>query len=592
MTGSPGGGKIAVKTLFLSPRVPAILGRARLVRPAHKSKKGDAKMSAKYIFVTGGVVSSLGKGLAAASIGCLLESRGLKVNLMKFDPYLNVDPGTMSPFQHGEVFVTDDGAETDLDLGHYERFTHAKLTRDNNLTTGRIYEQIITKERRGDYLGKTVQVIPHVTNEIKNAMRKVAAEGNVTIVEIGGTVGDIESLPFLEAIRQMRQELGRENTVFVHVTLVPWISAAQELKTKPTQHSVKELLSIGIQPDILLCRTDRFLSREVKSKIALFCNLEDQAVITAKDVDSIYEVPLTFAQEGVDRLALKYLHLDTPEPDLSKWSDLVRRCYNPRDEVSIAICGKYVEYEDSYKSLKEALVHGALAMNLKLTVTWIEAEGLEAPGYEEQLRGFDGILVPGGFGKRGIEGMLNGIRYAREQQVPYFGICLGMQTACIEYARNVCGLAGANSSEFDPATPHRVIYKLRELTGVEEMGGTMRLGAWDCVLTPDSLAAQAYGKTEISERHRHRYEFNREYEALLTGAGLNLTGTTPDGTYVEIVEIPGHPFFLGCQFHPEFKSKPLEPHPLFARFIRASYENRTRAKPVQAEAAKLAVAQS
>ncbi|HZZ39948.1 MAG TPA: CTP synthase [Acidobacteriaceae bacterium] len=548
-------------------------------------------MSAKYIFVTGGVVSSLGKGLAAASIGCLLESRGLKVNLMKFDPYLNVDPGTMSPFQHGEVFVTDDGAETDLDLGHYERFTHAKLTRDNNLTTGRIYEQIITKERRGDYLGKTVQVIPHVTNEIKNAMRKVASEGDVTIVEIGGTVGDIESLPFLEAIRQMRQELGRENTVFVHVTLVPWIGAAQELKTKPTQHSVKELLSIGIQPDILLCRTDRFLSREVKSKIALFCNLEDQAVITAKDVESIYEVPLTFAQEGVDRLALKYLHLETPEPDLSKWSDLVRRCYNPVDEVSIAICGKYVEYEDSYKSLKEALVHGALAMNLKLIVTWIEAEGLEAPGYEEQLRGFDGILVPGGFGKRGIEGMLNGIRYARERKVPYFGICLGMQTACIEYARNVCGLAGANSSEFDPATPHRVIYKLRELTGVEEMGGTMRLGAWDCVLEPGSQASQAYGKTEISERHRHRYEFNREYEALLTGAGLNLTGTTPDGTYVEIVEIPGHPFFLGCQFHPEFKSKPLEPHPLFARFIRASYENRTKLKQAQAEPAKLAVAQ-
>jgi CTP synthase len=547
-------------------------------------------MSAKYIFVTGGVVSSLGKGLAAASIGCLLESRGLKVNLMKFDPYLNVDPGTMSPFQHGEVFVTDDGAETDLDLGHYERFTHAKLTRDNNLTTGRIYEQIITKERRGDYLGKTVQVIPHVTNEIKNAMRKVASEGDVTIVEIGGTVGDIESLPFLEAIRQMRQELGRENTVFVHVTLVPWIGAAQELKTKPTQHSVKELLSIGIQPDILLCRTDRFLSREVKSKIALFCNLEDQAVITAKDVESIYEVPLTFAQEGVDRLALKYLHLETPEPDLSQWSDLVRRCYNPIDEVSIAICGKYVEYEDSYKSLKEALVHGALAMNLKLTVTWIEAEGLEAPGYEAQLQGFDGILVPGGFGKRGIEGMLNGIRYAREQKVPYFGICLGMQTACIEYARNVCGLAGANSSEFDPATAHRVIYKLRELTGVEEMGGTMRLGAWDCVLQPGSLAAQAYGKTEISERHRHRYEFNREYEALLTGAGLNLTGTTPDGTYVEIVEIPGHPFFLGCQFHPEFKSKPLEPHPLFARFIRASYENRTKAKTAQApEGARVAV---
>ncbi len=535
-------------------------------------------MSAKYIFVTGGVVSSLGKGLAASSIGCLLESRGLKVNLMKFDPYLNVDPGTMSPFQHGEVFVTDDGAETDLDLGHYERFTHAKLTRDNNLTTGRIYEQIITKERRGDYLGKTVQVIPHVTNEIRNAMRKVAAEGDVTIVEIGGTVGDIESLPFLEAIRQVRQELGRENTVFVHVTLVPWIGAAQELKTKPTQHSVKELLSIGIQPDILLCRTDRFLSREVKSKIALFCNLEDQAVITAKDVESIYEVPLTFSQEGVDRLALRYLHIETPEPDLSKWSDLVRRCYNPVDEVSIAIAGKYVEYEDSYKSLKEALVHGALAHNLKLTVTWIEAEGLEEPGHEEQLRGFDGILVPGGFGKRGIEGMLNAIRYARERQVPYFGICLGMQTACIEYARNVCGLAGANSSEFDPATPHRVIYKLRELTGVEEMGGTMRLGAWTCLLEPGSLAAKAYGKTEISERHRHRYEFNREYEALLTGAGLNITGTTPDGTYVEIVEIPGHPFFLGCQFHPEFKSKPLEPHPLFVNFIKASYANRVKSK--------------
>jgi CTP synthase len=544
-------------------------------------------MSAKYIFVTGGVVSSLGKGLAAASIGCLLESRGLTVNLMKFDPYLNVDPGTMSPFQHGEVFVTDDGAETDLDLGHYERFTHAKLSRANNWTTGRIYEQIITRERRGDYLGKTVQVIPHVTNEIKSAMRKVASEDSVTIVEIGGTVGDIESLPFLEAIRQMRQELGRENTVFVHVTLVPWISAAQELKTKPTQHSVKEMLSIGIQPDILLCRTDRHLSREVKSKIALFCNLEDQAVITARDVDSIYEVPLTFAREGVDRLALKYLHVDAPEPDLSKWSDLVHRCYNPRDEVSIAICGKYVEYEDSYKSLKEALVHGALALNLKLSVTWIEAEGLEDPSYEEQLRGYDGILVPGGFGKRGIEGMLNAIRYARERQVPYFGICLGMQTACIEYARNVCALQGANSSEFDPATPHRVIYKLRELTGVEEMGGTMRLGAWTCLLQPDSMAAKAYGKTEISERHRHRYEFNREYEALLTGAGLQITGTTPDGTYVEIVEIPGHPFFLGCQFHPEFKSKPLEPHPLFAAFVKASYENRVKSKseePRKAEA--------
>ena len=536
-------------------------------------------MSAKYVFVTGGVVSSLGKGLAAASLGCLLESRGLRVNLMKFDPYLNVDPGTMSPFQHGEVFVTDDGAETDLDLGHYERFTHAHLSRDNNLTTGRIYEQIITKERRGDYLGKTVQVIPHVTNEIKNAMRKVAADTDVTLVEIGGTVGDIESLPFLEAIRQMRQELGRENTVFVHVTLVPWIAAAQELKTKPTQHSVKELLSIGIQPDILLCRTDRFLSHEMKSKIALFCNVEEQAVVTAKDVPSIYEVPLVFAQEKVDALVLKYLHLQAGEAKLDKWRELVDRCYNPKDEVSIGIVGKYVEYEDSYKSLKEALVHGALAHNLKLKVTWIEAEGLETKeaddrSYESQLEGFDGILVPGGFGKRGIEGMLNAIRYARENEVPYFGICLGMQTACIEYARNVCGLSAANSSEFDPATPHRVIYKLRELTGVEEMGGTMRLGAWPCMLETDSLAARAYGKIEISERHRHRYEFNREYEAVLTGAGLRITGTTPDATYVEIVEIPGHPFFLGCQFHPEFKSKPLEPHPLFREFVGASYRNR------------------
>jgi CTP synthase len=539
-------------------------------------------MSAKYIFVTGGVVSSLGKGLAAASLGALLEARGLKVNLMKFDPYLNVDPGTMSPFQHGEVFVTDDGAETDLDLGHYERFTHSKLSRDNNLTTGRIYEQIITKERRGDYLGKTVQVIPHVTNEIKAAMRKVAADCEVALVEIGGTVGDIESLPFLEAIRQMRQELGRENTVFVHLTLVPWIAAAQELKTKPTQHSVKELLSIGIQPDVLVCRCERALSRDMKSKIALFCNVEEQAVITARDVPSIYEVPLNFAQEGVDALVIKYLHLQAPDAKLERWQELVHRCHHPQGEVKIAIVGKYVEYEDSYKSLKEALVHGALQHNLKLKVTWMEAEGLETRdaetnkpnrSYESQLEGFDGILVPGGFGKRGVEGMLNAIRYAREKRVPYFGICLGMQTACIEYARNVCGLTDANSSEFDPSTPHRIIYKLRELTGVEELGGTMRLGAWTCILEPNSVAAQAYGKTEISERHRHRYEFNREYEAILTGAGLRITGTTPDATYVEIVEIPGHPFFLGCQFHPEFKSKPLEPHPIFASFIEAAWKH-------------------
>jgi CTP synthase len=533
---------------------------------------------AKYIFVTGGVVSSLGKGLAAASVGCLMESRGLRVNLQKFDPYLNVDPGTMSPFQHGEVFVTDDGAETDLDLGHYERFTHARLTRDNNWTTGRIYEQIITKERRGDYLGKTVQVIPHVTNEIKSAMKKVSQDMDVVIVEIGGTVGDIESLPFLEAIRQMRQDLGRENTLFVHVTLVPWIGAASELKTKPTQHSVKELLSIGIQPDILLCRTDRFLSNEIKSKIALFCNVEEEAVVTAKDVASIYEVPLVFAREGVDALALKYLHIEAKKPELAAWADIVERVYNPKGEVTIGIVGKYVEYEDSYKSLKEALVHGSLAHNLKLNLIWVEAEGLEAKhkddrSYESQLEEFDGILVPGGFGKRGIAGMLNGIRYAREKKVPYFGICLGMQTACIEFARNVCGLDGADSSEFDPATPHRVIYKLRELRGIEELGGTMRLGAWTCKLQPGSLAANAYGALEVSERHRHRYEFNREYEAVLTGAGLKITGATPDGTYVEIVEVADHPYFVGCQFHPEFKSKPLEPHPLFSAFIKASYEH-------------------
>jgi CTP synthase len=531
-------------------------------------------MPAKYIFVTGGVVSSLGKGLAAASIGCLLESRGIKVNIMKFDPYLNVDPGTMSPFQHGEVFVTDDGAETDLDLGHYERFTHAKLSRDNNWTTGRLYEQIIAKERRGDYLGKTVQVIPHVTNEIKAAMKKVAQDVDVAIVEIGGTVGDIESLPFMEAIRQMRQELGREHTLFVHVTLVPFIAAAQELKTKPTQHSVKELLSIGIQPDILLCRTDRFLAKDIKSKIALFCNVAEEAVITAKDVASIYEVPVVFAHENVDTLVLKCLHMESKDRDLAKWEDIVHRVYNPKDTVTIGIVGKYVEYEDSYKSLKEALVHGALAHNLKLQLNWIEAEGLETGdnSYEAQLEGYDGILVPGGFGKRGIEGMLIAIRYAREKKAPYFGICLGMQTACIEFARNVVGLEEANSSEFDPATAHRVIYKLRELRGVEELGGTMRLGAWTCKIEPDTLAHKIYGKDEISERHRHRYEFNREYEEPMTAAGLRISGSTPDGTYVEMVELPDHPHFIGCQFHPEFKSKPLEPHPLFRTFIGAAYE--------------------
>jgi CTP synthase len=533
-------------------------------------------MSAKYIFITGGVVSSLGKGLASASMGALLESRGLKVTLLKFDPYLNVDPGTMSPFQHGEVFVTDDGAETDLDLGHYERFTHARMQRDNNCTAGRIYEQIITKERRGDYLGKTVQVIPHVTNEIKAAVRKVSQDVDVVIVEIGGTVGDIESLPFLEAIRQMRQEQGRENAVFVHLTLVPFIGAAGELKTKPTQHSVKELREIGIQPDILLCRTDRYLSPDLKSKIALFCNVPEEAVITAKDVRHIYEVPLVLASEGLDRQILNCLKIETPEANMRPWRVLVERLSNPEDEVSIGMIGKYVEYQDSYKSLSEALTHGGLAHSLKVDHVWLEAEGLEADDWEEQLEGVDAILVPGGFGKRGIPGMLRAIEYARTRKVPYFGICLGMQCAVIEFARNVCGLREADSSEFDPSATHRVIYKLRELRGVDELGGTMRLGAWTAQLKAGSFAQRAYGATEISERHRHRYEFNREYEEMLVAHGLNVTGSTPDGTYVEVVEIRDHPWFLGCQFHPEFKSRPLDPHPLFKAFVAAAYEHRKK----------------
>ena len=529
---------------------------------------------AKFIFVTGGVVSSLGKGIGAASIGCLLESRGLRVTLQKFDPYLNVDPGTMSPFQHGEVFVTDDGAETDLDLGHYERFTHARLTQVNNLTSGRIYETIISRERRGDYLGKTVQVIPHVTNEIKAAARKVSAGVDVAIVEIGGTVGDIESLPFLEAIRQLRHEVGRENALFVHVTLVPWIAAAQELKTKPTQHSVKELRAIGIQPDVLLCRSERPLPDDLKEKIALFCDVDAKAVISALDVPSVYEVPLEFASQGVDEYILKALKLETPDRDMTRWSDMVRRLKNPSGQVEIGLVGKYVEYEDSYKSLKEALLHGGLAHDVRVNITWIEAEELEWPGCAERLSRYDGILVPGGFGKRGIDGMLSSIRYARENKVPYFGICLGMQTLVIEFARNVCGLSGADSTEFDQNPKHRVIYKLRELKGVDELGGTMRLGAYPCKLAPGSFARAAYGEELISERHRHRYEFNREYESVLTQHGLKLTGETPDGVYVEICELADHPWYLGCQFHPEFKSKPLEPHPLFRSFIGAALEQR------------------
>ena len=536
-------------------------------------------MGPKYIFVTGGVVSSLGKGVAAASIGCLLESRGLRVTLQKCDPYLNVDPGTMSPYQHGEVYVTDDGAETDLDLGHYERFTSAKLTRDNNWTTGRIYESIISKERRGDYLGKTVQVIPHVTDEIKAAFRKIATDTDVVIVEIGGTVGDIESLPFLEAVRQFRLEVGPENSVLVHVTLVPFIPTAGELKTKPTQHSVKELLSIGIQPDLLLCRSDRYLPQDLKSKIALFCNMAESRVISMRDMDTIYGVPVALADEGLDDEILRLLHLQAYERDMKAWMEMLDRVRNPQGEVRIAVVGKYVQLEDAYKSLREALVHAGLAHKRRTVIEWVEAEDIDSPETAAARLGHaDGILVPGGFGKRGIAGMLNGIRFAREHKVPYFGICLGMQTACIEFARNVVGLETANSSEFDPATPHRIIYKLRELRGIEELGGTMRLGAWQCKLEPGSLAAKAYRTNEISERHRHRYEFNREYEQALVAAGLRISGATPDGTYVEIIELSqeDHPYFLGCQFHPEFKSKPLEPHPLFVSFIKAAYENRQR----------------
>jgi CTP synthase len=540
-------------------------------------------MAAKYVFVTGGVVSSLGKGLASASIGCLLEARGQKVTLLKFDPYLNVDPGTMSPFQHGEVFVTDDGAETDLDLGHYERFTHVRMTRDNNCTAGRIYERIITKERRGDYLGKTVQVIPHVTNEIKSAVKKIAEGMDVVIVEVGGTVGDIESLPFLEAIRQMRQELGRENAVFVHVTLVPFIQASGELKTKPTQHSVKDLREIGIQPDILLCRTEHYLSSDLKSKIALFCSVPEEAVITAKDVGNIYEVPLALAREGLDTQIIRRLNFETGERDMTSWEDLVERLNHPAGEVTIGLVGKYVEYQDSYKSLNEALVHGGAAHRLKVNLAWVEAEGLEGERWEEQLKDLDAILVPGGFGKRGIPGMLRAIEYARTRKVPFFGICLGMQCAVIEFARNACGLRDADSSEFDPSTAHRVIYKLRELRGVDELGGTMRLGAWAAELKAGSFARQAYGCNEISERHRHRYEFNREYEETLAANGLDVAGVTPDGTYVEIVEVREHPWFVGCQFHPEFKSRPLEPHPLFKAFIGAAYRNRLQRSPAPEE---------
>ena len=538
----------------------------------------------KFIFVTGGVLSSLGKGLASAAIGALLESRGLKVTLQKLDPYINVDPGTMNPFQHGEVFVTDDGAETDLDLGHYERFTTAQLGQNNNFTTGKIYDSVISKERRGDYLGGTVQVIPHITDEIKNSIKLVAGEVDVVIVEIGGTIGDIESLPFLEAIRQFRTDVGKENVLYIHLTLVPYIGTAGEVKTKPTQHSVKELRSIGIQPDILLCRTDRFLSKDIKSKIALFCNVSVDAVITAKDVDVIYEVPVVFHQEGLDRKIIEMLNIWTRAPQLDNWKKLVAKFKNPTHEVKIAIVGKYVDLTESYKSLNEALFHGGIANDCSVTLDFVDSEQLDPGTCDGRLAEADGILVPGGFGTRGIEGKICAAHFARTKKVPYFGICLGMQIACIEYARNMAGLTKANSSEFDELTPDPVIYLMTEWlndkTGKVERrdedsdkGATMRLGAYPCDLKDETFAKRAYGKTSISERHRHRYEFNNAYRKVLEDNGMLISGASPDGDLVEIVEIPDHPWFLGCQFHPEFKSRPMAPHPLFRDFIKASLEN-------------------
>jgi CTP synthase len=537
----------------------------------------------KFIFVTGGVLSSLGKGLASASIGALLESRGLTVTLQKLDPYINVDPGTMNPFQHGEVFVTDDGAETDLDLGHYERFTTTATGKDNNFTTGKIYFSVISKERRGDYLGGTVQVIPHITDEIKNCIKRVADGVDVVIVEIGGTVGDIESLPFLEAIRQFRTDVGKDNVLYIHLTLVPYIGTSGEVKTKPTQHSVKELRSIGIQPDILLCRTDRFLAREIKSKIALFCNVGVDAVITAKDVDCIYEVPLVFHQEGLDGKIVELLNIWTRAPKLEAWEDLVARFKNPQHEVTIAIVGKYVNLTESYKSLNEALFHGGAANQSKVLLYFVDSEQLEEGNCAQLLAKADGILVPGGFGNRGIEGKICAAQHARVNHVPYFGICLGMQIAVIEFARHVAGLAKSNSSEFDPFAPDPVIYLMTEWfderTGTlqrrdadSEKGASMRLGAYPCRLAPGSLAQRAYGIEEISERHRHRYEFNNAYKLLLEEKGLCISGTSPNGDLVEIVELSDHPWFLGCQFHPEFKSRPMRSHPLFRDFIRAALE--------------------
>ena len=539
----------------------------------------------KYIFITGGVLSSLGKGLASAAIGALLECRGLTVTIQKLDPYINVDPGTMNPFQHGEVFVTDDGAETDLDLGHYERFTHAKLGVNNNFTTGKIYHSVITKERRGDYLGGTVQVIPHITDEIKNSIRLVSGSVDVVIVEIGGTIGDIESLPFLEAIRQFKTDVGKNNAIYIHLTLVPYIATAGEVKTKPTQHSVKELRSIGIQPDILLCRTDRYLNDSIKSKIALFCNVGKDAVITAKDVDCIYEVPVIFHNEGLDEKIVEMLNIWTRAPKLGAWEELVRKVRSPVHAVTIAIVGKYVNLTESYKSLNEALSHGGLPNDSRVDLVFIDSEKIDKNNCGEILADADGILVPGGFGSRGIEGKICAARYAREKRVPYFGICLGMQVAVIEFARAVAGMSGAHSAEFDPKTPYPVIYLMLEWyddkTGTfqkrdvhSKKGATMRLGAYPCRLEKGTLAHEAYAGEDISERHRHRYEFNNAYKERLEENGLVISGVSPDGELVEIVEIEDHPWFLGCQFHPEFKSRPMSPHPLFREFIRASLAHR------------------
>ncbi|GKS58837.1 CTP synthase [Nitrospira sp.] len=524
----------------------------------------------KFIFVTGGVVSSLGKGLASASIGHLLESRGLRITFLKLDPYINVDPGTMNPYQHGEVYVTDDGAETDLDLGHYERFTSLTLTKENNYTTGRIYHTVISKERRGDYLGGTVQVVPHITDEIKQVILRAANGMDVTIVEIGGTVGDIESLPFLEAIRQMPYDVGRDNVLYVHLTLVPFISAAGELKTKPTQHSVNKLREIGIQANILLCRTDRYIPPDLKQKIAMFCNVEKDAVITAKDVETIYEVPIVFRKEGLDELIVKMLHMQAGPPDLRQWDAMVQKIKYPKHEVSICLVGKYVGLKECYKSLTEALVHGGIDHDTRVQIRWIESEEMSRSGAEQLLREADGILIPGGFGVRGIEGKIETTRFARERGIPFLGLCLGMQCAVIELARHVAGLDGANSAEFNPTTAHPVIHLMADQADVENKGGTMRLGSYPCKIQDGTLAHKAYGVHEVHERHRHRYEFNNEYREILRKHGLVLSGVSPDDRLVEIVELPSHPWFLATQFHPEYMSRPHHPHPLFSAFVAAA----------------------